>query len=236
MIENLIRYQEKDAELRKIEVTLSGNEDRKKALTAKKFLETVEDTVNKMEIKSAELVHLYENLSAEIEKINEQKKELDEAVASAEDENALSYVSKKLDELESRVQRLMADASKVNAEMRSVISEYSQLREKNKTAKEQYLQAAGKYNELKESVKSEREQIEKELKGLEKDVPADLMERYKIKRNAKIFPIIYEAKIENKNAMCGACNMELPKSAVSRLESGEVIECDQCGRLIYLKK
>ncbi|MBP5352464.1 MAG: hypothetical protein J6Y91_01700 [Alphaproteobacteria bacterium] len=71
-----------------------------------------------------------------------------------------------------------------------------------------------------------------ELAEIEKTVDAELVARYKDKRGKKIFPVIYAAR----DNVCGACNMELPKSVLSRLKGGEVIECDQCGRLLYIAK
>ena len=88
------------------------------------------------------------------------------------------------------------------------------------------------YGELKAARQDERSRIEGELKELEKNVDPKLMERYKAKRAAKIFPILYEV---NGN-VCGACNMELPKSVLAGLKNGDVIECDQCGRLLFMKK
>ncbi len=53
MIEELLKYQEVDAELRKIETELAGNEARKKAVAAKKFLESVDESVNMLDVKAA---------------------------------------------------------------------------------------------------------------------------------------------------------------------------------------
>ena len=45
MIEELLKYQEVDANLRKIEVELAGSEARKKAVVAKKYIDGVEENV-----------------------------------------------------------------------------------------------------------------------------------------------------------------------------------------------
>ena len=55
------------------------------------------------------------------------------------------------------------------------------------------------------------------------------MERYLKKRANKIFPVVYAVS----NKVCGACNMELSMSELNKLKNGEVIECDQCGRILY---
>ncbi len=232
MIEQLLKYQEVDAGLRKIEVELSGSEARKKAVAAKKFLESVDETVNKLDVKAAELAHIYEKMQEESKILSEQREEFVGALEHAEDENALNYLSKKADELYAKVKNLMQEANKVAEAMQAVYKEYAGIRGNIKTAQAQYTENGKIYNELRASKQDERDKIEGELKELEKNVDAALMERYKAKRAAKIFPIIYEVR----GNVCGACNMELPTSMLAGLKNGEIIECDQCGRLLYLKK
>lgn len=232
MIEQLLKYQDVDAGLRKIEMELSGSEARKKAVTAKKFLESVDETVTKLDVKAAELAHIYEKMQEESKILSEQREEFVGALEHAEDENALNYLSKKADELYAKVKNLSQEANKVAEAMQAVYKEYAAIRGNIKTAQAQYTENGKIYNELKASKQDERNKIEGELKELEKQVDAKLMERYKAKRAAKIFPIIYEVR----GNVCGACNMELPTSMLAGLKNGEIIECDQCGRLLYLKK
>lgn len=232
MIENMLKYQDADAGLRKIEIELSGNEARKKAVSAKKYLESVEENITKLDVKAAELAHIFESLQAESKLLDEQREEFMGAIEQAEDENALAYLSKKTDELYNKIKSLSQEAAKVADAMQAVYKEYAGIRSNVKAAQTQYSDNVKIYNELKASRQDEMKRIEDELKTLEKDVDAGLLERYKAKRKNKIFPILFEAKGD----FCGACNMELPKSTLSRLKNGEIIECDQCGRLLYLKK
>ena len=56
MIQALLNYQSADAKLKKIEKTLADSEERKKAVSAKKYLEGVEENVNKLDDRAAELI------------------------------------------------------------------------------------------------------------------------------------------------------------------------------------
>ncbi|MBO4251818.1 MAG: hypothetical protein J5911_04050 [Clostridia bacterium] len=232
MIEQLLKYQEVDAGLRKIETELASSDARKKAVSAKKYLESVDETVNGLDVKAAELAHIYEKLQNESKVLADQREEFVGALEHAEDENALNYLSKKADELYNKVKRLTQEASRVAEAMQAVYKEYAGIRNNIKAAQAQYTENGKIYNELKSSKQDERTAIETELAGLEKNVEPSLMARYKAKRANKIFPVLYEVS----GNVCGACNMELPKSVLARLKNGEVIECDQCGRLLYLKK
>lgn len=236
MIEQLLKYQEVDAGLRKIETELSGSEARKKAVSAKKFLESVDDTVAKLDVKAAELAHIYENLKKENEVLSGQREEFTGALEHAVDENGLNYLAKKADELYAKIKNLSQEAGKVAEAMQAVYKEYAGVRNNIKVAQTQYAENAKIYNDLKASKQDERSKIESELKELEKTVDAGLMERYKAKRANKIFPIVYEINTVGKSHFCGYCNMELPMTVKPKLNNGEVIECDNCGKLLFLKK
>ena len=232
MIQALLDYQKTDAKLRDIEKTLSGSEERKKAMTAKKYLEGVEENVNKLDARASELASAYEKTQQEQSKLKEQEVEITEALATLEDEKEASFLIKKAEELISKIKSLTAKANKINEEIQAVIKEYQTIKNTTKAAQAQYNENAKKYNELKDSVKSEKEAVEKELEVLNSKVDSALMNRYLAKRSNKIYPVLYEVK----GNVCGACNMELPMSEMTKLKNGEVVDCDQCGRMLYLKK
>ena len=232
MIEELLIYQNADAKLRKIETELSGSEARKKAVSAKKFLEGVEQNVDKLDARAAKLLDVYEKALDEQEKIQEFQTEFESALKDAGNSSELSYLMKKADEVTVKIRALAAKINKLAEEIQAVMKEYVAIKSNTKAAQAQYAENAKKYNNLKTSYKDEKESAERELEELKKKVDPALMERYLKKRAAKIYPVIYEVR-EN---VCGACNMELPMSEINRLKNGEVIECSQCGRLLYRKK
>ena len=77
--------------------------------------------------------------------------------------------------------------------------------------------------------KDEMDKLNKELLVLRKKVDPALMESYDKKRKEKLFPIIFEAKED----VCGACSMNLSMIDIAKLKNGEIIECDNCRRLLY---
>ncbi len=232
MIKALLDYQVVDAKLKDIEKVLSGSEERKKAVNAKKYLEGVEDNVNKLDVRAAELTTAYEALNDDLNKLKEQSQEISDGVAQAEDEKEASFLIKKADELMSKIKTYSANIAKLYEELQTVIKEYSKIKATTKAAQEQYNENAKKYAELKDSYKTEKENVEKELDSLKSKVDPALMERYLKKRNNKIYPVLYAVR----GNVCGACNMELPMSEMNKLKNGEVIDCDQCGRMIYLSQ
>ncbi len=232
MIKALLDYQIADAKLKDIEKVLSGSEERKKAMSAKKYLEGVEDNVNKLDTRAAELNTAYEALNDDLNKLKEQSQAISDGITQVEDEKQATYLIKKSDELMAKIKTYSTNLSKLYEEIQTLLKEYSKIKATTKVAQEQYNENAKKYGELKESYKAEKDNVEKELEQLKSKVDPALMERYLRKRNNKIYPILYAVR----GNVCGACNMELPMSEMNKLKNGEVIDCDQCGRMIYLSQ
>lgn len=232
MIQALINYQKEDAKLKKIEKTLAESEERKAAAIAKKYIEGVAESVNKLDDRAAELIAAYEAATSEQVKLKEQETEIAESLDSAADEKEVQFLIKKAEELVSKIKSLGSKASKILAEIQKVVKEYLDVKKKTTAAQAQYKENGEKYNALKASFKEEKESVEKELASLKEKVDPTLMERYLKKREGKIYPVVYAV---NGN-VCGACGMELSMSELNKLKNGEIIDCDQCGRLLYQEK
>ena len=229
MLDAILKYQETDALLKKIENELSGSEDRKKAIVAKKFLESVEENLEKLDNRAAELAAAFEAASEKQTKLKEQEAEFGRAIDTLEDETEAQYLLKKAEELLAKIKKHEEETAKIAADIQSVMKDYHALRNNTKAMQAQYSECGKKYNQLIASKKDERESIEKQLEQLKKNVEPSVMERYLKKRSEKIFPVLFEARGE----VCGACNMQLPLSELNKLKNGEIIECDQCRRLLY---
>lgn len=231
MIQSLLKYQETDAKLRDIEVELSKSEERKKAKTAQKYLEGVDESLNKLELKAGELNATFEASVKELENLREQKAELESAIGDIDDQDQANYIMKKADELIGKIKALTAEIIKITAEMSAISEEYTGVRKTTKMARAQYDEYGAKYNELRKSKKPEMDKIKAELDVLKKDIDAEIMEKYLKKRADKIFPIV----VPLENNVCGGCFTELSMSDVSKVKSGGYIECDNCRKIIYKK-
>ncbi len=229
MINAILKYQETDAKKRNIEITLGKSESRKKMAEAKKYLETVEEKITKLEQRAGELAAVFESAVASQKKLAAEAQEFSHAIDDVEDEAGANFLVKKLDELYGKIKAVDEEAARAENEIKAVIAEYAKIKTLTAKAKQQFAENKEEYAKLKESFKGELESIEKELSVLEKDVDEDLMALYKKKRAEKIFPIVYAVK----DGYCGACNMEMPMNTVAEIKNGKIVECDQCKRLLY---
>lgn len=229
MVQEILKYQTIDAKLKKLETELASSEERKRAISAKKYIDGVESNVNRLDDRAKELALTFENIKKAEAKLEEQQSEFAKALESVADETETLYYIKKIEELLSKIKNLNDESAKITAEIETILKEYATIKTKTKAAQAQYAEYGKKYNELKASKSDEMTKIETELAELRKKIDPSLMEKYLKKRGDKIFPILYEVTEHG----CGCCNMELSMAARSKLKNGEIIECDQCGRLLY---
>ncbi len=232
MIKALKDYQSKDARLKEIENILLSSEERKKRNSAKKYILGVEESVNKLDDKAIKLKETFDRLSLDGKKLAEQQQEIMQTIDAITGEKEVQFLIKKVDEILAKIKALNADAEKISVEMQSVVNEYEKIKKTTKVAQVQYKENADKYKQLESSYQGEKEALESELKALAKAVEPSLMERYQKKRADKMYPILYEVK----NSACGGCRMNLSMSDMNKLKNGEVIDCEQCGRMIYLEQ
>ena len=230
MIKALIEYQNQDAKLKEIENVLLNSEERKKRNTAKKYILGVEENVNKLDDRASELKSAFDGIGQKQAQLLEQQAELSQALNSVNDEKEASFLIKKVDELIAKMKNLSLEADKISKELQTVVSEYEKIKKTTKAAQIQYKENNDKYKELENSYQAEKESVEKALSELNKKVDKTLMDRYLKKRADKMYPILYQVKGNS----CGYCRMELSMSDMNKLKNGEVIDCEQCGRLIYL--
>ncbi len=232
MIENLLKYQQVDANLREIEQKIAKCEERKKAAEAKKYLDGVTDSVNKLDDKAGELINAYEALKSESAKLEEQKEEFSKALEGIEDQTGANYLIKKVDELTSKIKKAAQTLKTLLEELTAIGNEYMVIKAKTQQQQASYKENYQKYKDFKETFNQEIENIKAQLETLKKSVEPSLMEKYQKKRENKMFPIVFEVV---NNTHCGGCYTELSLSEQTKLKNGEILECS-CGRLIYLKK
>ncbi len=230
MIKALIDYQNKDVELFKIEKELMESEDRKKAVTAKKYLESVEENLSKLDLRAGELDSAFKKALSEKQKLTEELAELKTASSSMEGKEEAEFILKKVEQVLSLIKKLTMEIERLDGELKAVMAEHAKIAKTTKNAKDQYDVYGRKYKELKESKASEITAVKKELESLASLVEEGLLKLYQEKRKSlNRCPILFKV---NGDA-CGACNMGFPQNTLNKLKNGEVIVCESCGRLIY---
>lgn len=234
MIEKLLAYQDVDKKLKDIETELGKSEERKKTHSAQTFLKGVNEQIAALDGRAEELANTFSVLTSTYGKLCEEIKEYD-GLDVGDDLEQVAYIKKKAQALSNEIEALAATLENVTKEIGIVLKEFGKLKSETKAARTQYETYAPKYNALKDSKKDEIDAIRKELASIEKDIPADIMEKYKQRRKDRIFPVLNRATELGKSGAYCACGKALPDAQHKTLLGGGIVECESCHRLLYLK-
>lgn len=228
-LQALLNYQEVDSKLRKIEQEIAFSEEKKKYFQARKFLEGASDKLDAMDARAVELRRIAQVLTKKFIEMNDILKDFSHVDELLEGGADISFYVKNAQALSDGMRALKADINTLIDKINATAEEYKKLKAQTIKMQKQYNEYKEKYAALKDAKKEETAAILKELASIEKDISPEMMNRYKMKRKENTFPILCSLK----NERCSVCGMELPLASRSKLSGGNVIECDNCHRMIY---
>lgn len=229
VLQDLLEYQKVDSELGKIENELRASEEYKTLSQARKAVRTAEQKIAEEDARAKELTRLRDEISARVEEAERAIKEyedMDELVA--EGGGDVSFYKRNAQQLAEKLRAAKAELSRILSEAEALSKEYSKMMEQGKKMMAVYKEYSEKYRVLQEARAPEQKEIEKKLIILGKNIPEDLLERYKQKRNERILPVI--VPLAGETCICG---MDFPLAQRNKLSGGNLIECENCHRLIY---
>lgn len=226
-LQAILKYQEIDAKLLKLENELSASKERKEYVKLKKFMETAPERLDSMEGKA-------KALKAEVETVAKQYEELESTLGEFENLDEMigggadvSFYKKKVLSIMEKIKKLKADLNVLVTGVKETDAEYQKLKKLVIEVQKQIPEVTEKYKAVKTENDAGRKEVEQQLAKLEKDILPEVLEKYKVKRKEKIFPVV----VELTSGRCPYCSMEPPLAAKSKLAEG--IECDHCHRIIF---
>ena len=230
-IEQLLKYQQEDEKLIKIEQEAASSEERKKYVQAKNFMTKAPEKLDQIDAKAAELERMATRLNSAYEELSEALKDFDALEEMVEEGANVAFYKKSALSLQEKIKNLKNEINSLTANVKSVDEEYKALKKKVIAMQKQYKESHAVYNAYKEEKKKEMSVIETELKKLEKAIDPAIFAKYQTKRSERIFPIICEVKADR----CSKCGIELSLAGKEALSSGGVVECENCHRFLYKK-
>ena len=226
-LQAILKYQEVDGKLFKLENELAESEERKKYAKLRKFLKTAPEKLDALEMKAATLKGEAAALTAKYEQIEATLKDfenLDELVSGGAD---IAFYKKKAQSVFEQLKKLKADINAVIASVKATDEEYKELKKKVIAAQKQYDGAKKAYEELEATKVSERDAIKAELSKLEKGIDGTMLSRYQVKRKEIPFPIVVQAV----GTRCPFCSNEFSIVARGKLAGG--VECEMCKKIVF---
>ena len=230
-LQAILKYQEIDAKIYKIERELAGSEERKEYAKVKKFLESAPEKLDALEAKSRGLRAKADELLGQYARLEETLKDfdnIDELVTGGAD---ISFYKKKAQTKVEQLKKMKADLAALVAAIKETDEEYQKLKKQVLSIEKKAPEVYKKYKELKAAKDAEKKPYEEELSTLEKEISAEMLDVYRTKRKEKIFPVVGQIM----GGRCPYCSMDLPIAARSKLSGGGWIECENhiCNRVLF---
>ncbi|MBQ8323417.1 MAG: hypothetical protein IJX91_05570 [Clostridia bacterium] len=228
-LQSILKYQEIDGKLYKLERDLAGSDERKEYVKVKKFLETAPEKLDSLEVKATAFTAEADALAkkyAQAEATLSEFENIDDLIKDGAD---VSFLKKKAQSIVEQLKKIKAELNALTANIKATDAEYQKLKKQVIAVQKQAPEVSEKYKAVKSAQDKERKEIEGELSKIAAEIAPEFLEKYKTKRKEKIFPVVGELY----SGRCPFCSMEPPLAAQSKLSSG--IECDHCHRIIFGK-
>jgi len=228
-IKKILDYQTIDFEIIKLERTLNESADKKMLDNLVDLVKESQNTSAMLEKEAEETLLQYNNMKKNYEeniKIYEtlNRKELDKLTETEINEvmKLANNISTNLNIME---KKLLQQADKIN----SILAEFDNTKKRYNAARDKHKLHKEEFNKQLETIQPQIDSLLSKLKFMEKTIEPKLLNKYKIKRQDKLFPIFVAV---NSNS-CGGCMMELPSAQIEKLKKDGFLECENCNRIIY---
>lgn len=228
-MKNILKYQELDNEIVRLENDLKQNSERKNIVKMQQLLKDCQTKLLELNEKSKKLFQEFENYTSVFNQMTENLEVVGKNL-DKKDEKKIDGLIDANDAITNNLMRLEKKISSIISECDSVQNEYNNIMKSARQAKASGQKSKENFANAKADIDAKIAEIQKELEKLEKVVDKQLLAKYKHKRaeRSNVF-------VPDLNGTCGGCRMEISASKKSKLKADGMIECENCGRIIYTK-
>lgn len=224
-MQEILKYQELDLKLKKLENELNSSANKKSAGEMQQYLRDGQTRLVKLEETAKVLVEQYQKATALyndfVNKLEALAKEVDGGIKE-NIEAVLKKFSADAEKLDNHIINLANKIAAVNKEFESLMNNAKKARNNLEVYKANFAKEKAKYD-------PEIEKLKKELEAQKKKVDQALLQKYLVKAEGKNVAIL----VPETNGRCGGCRMEISGVKLSTLKAKGMIECENCGRIIY---
>lgn len=227
----LWEYQQADVEVGKMENSIKRSPNRQKLVKYRDYLVSQQNVMKRIEGEVGAMADRLEALKDAISMTEDQYKALKQKVESEQASDA-----KAVQQLMSEAKRFLNNLTAYEQEIKRIRKDAADRERLQHDVKVRAAKAKAEFDKLKIAFDAEYKEKTVELEALKakaaelaKPVEAAYMERYESIKRHSIPPL---AKLNGDQ--CTGCNMSLPSAVTRKIKSGELIECETCGRLLVI--
>ena len=226
MTQEILKYQELDGQIRRLEKELAELPERKKAADLQNRLKAGQVRLATVEQNAQKTVENFDKAKAYYEELFVKIETLSKAIADAGLEK-VKDLQKAKSNFYQMIEKLEKELSKISAQLTMVNNEYSAIIKNAKIAKTQLDEQRVKFAASKQRLEPQIAKLKAEQQVQAAKVDKTILDKYNAKRESK-FPVF----VKNINGTCGGCRMAISASKMREFNSSAYIECENCGRII----
>lgn len=231
-IEKMLKYQDADMRLIKLQNELKNSESAKKMFYYQGEAKKSIDALTSMNDLAKSNMDSFAKYKSKYDEICKQIDEISSEILEENDEKQLEYYSKQLEKLSQSIEDLEKDWSRIKKELSDAGYRFPKEYEQAGKFSASSRKYAEEVNNLKKTMSSNANSIMKELNAMEPTLDKELLDKYKKIRASKR-PVFVPFVKPN---TCGGCGMEVAQDVINKLSEGRKIQyCPNCGRIIYNK-
>ena len=231
-VEKLLKYQETDEKLLKIERETANSVERKNFLQAKSYLESAPQKFENLDAKACEMAELLQKLENKYKEIVETLGDFDHLDELVEGGADVSFYKKNVTQLTDQLKNIKSEINSLSKSIKELDEDYKTRKKKYIDVNKQAIDFQTAYKNFKTGKQEEAAKVQKQLVAIAKDIDPAIMSKYKEKRSERIFPILCTVN----NGRCSKCGTELSLAGKEKISSQNFTECEYCHRILYNDK
>ena len=229
-LEALLAYQQTELEKERAEAAVRSTPARVRLSKLHRLLKTQQATIarlnEELEARAAQAKRLGERADQLEKQLSLESGEFD---TIRQDEES---TAEEMTELRGDIEKLSREMAAAAREAKTMLTEMAAAAEEYQTTRQTAGKAKKEYDQLRAVCEQELAAFDLKLSRIERDIDPTTMQRYRRARQHHSAPVV---KVEN--GKCSGCNMSLPMALLKRLSApGTLLECENCGRLLYAQQ
>lgn len=228
-MKEILQYQDIDLKIKKIENDIANSEAKKNATDMQNMLRALQEKLQSLEEQAASVNEKYKKIEAGMLEANKKLEQIKAKAEKVNGSNAQTLVEV-VNQMKGIMQTYDKEASALSRNAESLSKDLENVMKNAKTAKKNLLYYREQYEALRNSKAGELKELKAKLAAEEKKVDPKLLARYTAKATGKNTKVV----VPLENGRCGGCKMEVAASGLAKLQKEKVMECENCGRIIYI--
>jgi hypothetical protein len=233
-VQLLWEYQQIDQQVANVEKKIRGSATRKKLLQARDYIVDSQNLMKKMEADAGELRINYDAIRQKNEMLVADLGNLVGYIADSDKDTTMQEIErmrKEAAEIQSNLNRQERELHTIIERLDKIESNVNKIAANVPKAKKDYTAYKEVYDKEVAVISAEAAPFRQKMQALEGKINAKILQRYNNIKKMRPNPL---APV--RNSRCSGCNMELPSVALKQVvESGTLLECENCGRLLFIE-